>query len=65
MTLGPRIRTHHASAAPLRSCLLMSIVLSLLGLAANLLNRSIATMHLMKTLTIPILTDLEKLEVVN
>jgi hypothetical protein len=50
--LGPT----HASAAPLRSCWLMFIAWSSLGLAANPLNRSI-DLHLMTLLLSLILTD--------
>jgi hypothetical protein len=56
--LGPTL----ASVVPLRSCWLMLIALSLLGLVANPLNRSV-DMHLVKMLSTLILTDLEELEV--
>jgi hypothetical protein len=58
--LGPT----HAFAAPLRSCWLMLIALSSLGLAANPLNRSV-DMHLVRMLSTLILTNLEELEVAN
>jgi hypothetical protein len=58
--LGPT----HASVGSLRSCWLMLITLSSLGLAANPLNRSV-DMHLVKMLSTLILTDYEMLEVAN
>jgi hypothetical protein len=58
--LGPT----HASVGPLRSCWLMLIALSSLGLAANTLNRSV-DMHLVKMLSTLILTDYEMLEVAS